>query len=215
MFTKYENGAEVDIEEVYRYENGAEVEAEAVYAYKDGAEVEVWSAGVPPLGIYIPSSTALNKGVQLYIDGDTIHLDGYYVASSGLQSRIVIFVESEEPPTLSIDYVIVPGDEGLSGTIRLRTFTMGYNPKSSTFSNVADDSCIFEASIINGNTVEDIAYQFQTERTDGYYIVLCTQYTASNYNSTYSYWDIPVTIGGLRINGKKVVGHMDGIYELA
>ena len=44
MFTKYENGAEVDIEEVYRYENGAEVEAEAVYAYKDGAEVEVWSA---------------------------------------------------------------------------------------------------------------------------------------------------------------------------
>lgn len=43
MFTKYENGAEVDIEEVYRYENGAEVEAEAVYAYKNGAEVEVWS----------------------------------------------------------------------------------------------------------------------------------------------------------------------------
>lgn len=44
MFTKYESGAEVDIEEVYRYESGAEVEAEGVYAYKNGAEEEVWSA---------------------------------------------------------------------------------------------------------------------------------------------------------------------------
>ncbi len=42
MFTKYESGAEVEIEEVYRYADGAEVEADAVYAVKNGAEEEVW-----------------------------------------------------------------------------------------------------------------------------------------------------------------------------
>jgi len=45
MFTKFQNGAEVEVEEVYKYLNGAEQEAEAVYAYKSGAEVEVWSNG--------------------------------------------------------------------------------------------------------------------------------------------------------------------------
>ena len=42
MFTKYENGAEVNIDEVYRYASGAEQEAEAAYAYKNGAEEVVW-----------------------------------------------------------------------------------------------------------------------------------------------------------------------------
>lgn len=52
MFTKYENGAEVEIGEVYRYESGAEVEAEAVYKYANGAEEEVWSGAK----FYITSS---------------------------------------------------------------------------------------------------------------------------------------------------------------
>jgi hypothetical protein len=52
MFTKYENGAEVEIEEVHRYANGVEQDAEAVYAYKNGAEEEVWSSGK----FYITSS---------------------------------------------------------------------------------------------------------------------------------------------------------------
>lgn len=47
MFTKYENGAEVEIEVVARYDAtaGVEVEAEGVYRYDPtvGAEVEVWS----------------------------------------------------------------------------------------------------------------------------------------------------------------------------
>ncbi len=44
MFTKYENGAEVEIEEVNRFESGAEVEADGVYAVKNGAEEQVWTA---------------------------------------------------------------------------------------------------------------------------------------------------------------------------
>ncbi len=44
MFTKFTNGAEQEIEEVYRFESGAEVEAEAVYRVKNGAEEEIWSS---------------------------------------------------------------------------------------------------------------------------------------------------------------------------
>ena len=42
MFTKFANGAEQEIEEVYRYELGAEVEAEAAYRVINGAEEEIW-----------------------------------------------------------------------------------------------------------------------------------------------------------------------------
>ena len=44
MFTKFANGAEQEIEEVYRYELGAEVEAEAAYRVINGAEEEIWSS---------------------------------------------------------------------------------------------------------------------------------------------------------------------------
>lgn len=44
MFTRYTNGAEQEVNGVYRYANGAEQEAEAVYRYVNGAEQEVWSA---------------------------------------------------------------------------------------------------------------------------------------------------------------------------
>ena len=43
MFTKYKNGAEVEIEEVYRFSNGAEQEADGVYRVKNGAEEQVWA----------------------------------------------------------------------------------------------------------------------------------------------------------------------------
>lgn len=212
MLTKYENGAEVEVTEVARYENGAEVEAEGVYAYKNGAEELVWSAGVPPLGIYA-SSGAINNGIRPCINGDTICLDGEYVGSSGAQSRIVVFVESESPPTLSIDSVLVYGDSNLSGTVRLGAFTMGYNPKSNAFTGMKDLSYVFEAPVKAGGSAEDINYQFSTERTDGYYVILCTYYTESGYDPTYFYSPIQVTVKGLRINGKKIVGNMDGIYE--
>lgn len=44
MLTKFANGAEEEIEGVYRYELGAEVEAEAAYRVISGAEEEIWSA---------------------------------------------------------------------------------------------------------------------------------------------------------------------------
>ena len=44
MFTKYENGAEVEISEVNRFASGAEQEADGVYAVKNGAEEQVWTA---------------------------------------------------------------------------------------------------------------------------------------------------------------------------
>ena len=44
MFTRLENGAEVEMEVVTFVENGAEVEAEGVGAVKDGAEEEVWAS---------------------------------------------------------------------------------------------------------------------------------------------------------------------------
>lgn len=43
MFTKYEKGAEVEIDVVKRYESGAEVDADAVYKVVSGAEEEVWA----------------------------------------------------------------------------------------------------------------------------------------------------------------------------
>lgn len=43
MFTRLENGAEVEMEVVTYVESGAEKEADAVFAVKNGAEEEVWS----------------------------------------------------------------------------------------------------------------------------------------------------------------------------
>ena len=85
MFTKYENGAEVEIEEVYRYENGAEVEAEAVYKYVDGAEEEVWYSAYK----MEETKNTFTNGV-LEVAGDyldyykVMYSDGGSISGSGL-----------------------------------------------------------------------------------------------------------------------------------
>lgn len=222
MFTKYENGAEVDIEAVARYDKdaGLEVEAEGVYKYdtEAGAEVEVWSNGIEPLGLYL-SSTA-KEYCDASITGSTIYLDGLYTASNNVNSRIVIFVESDSPPLITIDSVTIEGvpDIPSGDKIIIAGVNTYYNPKSNTLSsNLVNTNEIVQLASVNicdGSTITDISWQPTLERdNNSYYMILQTYVNASKYDSTHSKTPIWVTIEGLRINGDLVKGNLVGSYE--
>ena len=83
MFTKYENGAEVEIGEVYRYESGAEVEAEAVYKYANGAEEEVWSSATYRFHQYGQNNATING------DG-SVTMGVNWSAQSGGSANLVV-----------------------------------------------------------------------------------------------------------------------------
>ena len=121
MFTKYENGAEVEIGEVYRYESGAEVEAEAVYKYVDGAEEEVWSSASPytfhQYGQY-----------NCTINGDGSATMGFtWSAQSGNYANLLISgaFEAGEEYTLTFDGEVTVSENGSDNTSIYSTFEVG------------------------------------------------------------------------------------------
>ena len=112
MITRYENGAEVEIESAYRFEDGAEQEAEAVYKYKDGAEEAVWEAiqRMSQMNNTLPSGT-----VAGYLQSDTYNgwAIVYFGGNSGGGS-VTYYLEGDfTNPTISFEYVsregAVPG----------------------------------------------------------------------------------------------------------
>ena len=218
MFTKRENGAEVEMTEVVRYESGAEVGAEGVYTVKNGAEEQVWSAmtGVPPINLYA-TSTMNSAGILPYINGDTIYLPCMYTASTGYCSRICALQipSGLQAPKIHIDRILLPGDVGLSGTVTLYAFLYSGNMKSGTPTTnaIIQQATLFTGSIASGNSIENVDYTFTAEITKDCYLFLIAHYTESNYDATYFRWEIPLYIYELQVDDVKIVGDMTGVYE--
>lgn len=108
MFTKYENGAEVEITEVYRYDKSldAEVEAEAVYKYDAniGAEVEVWSNTKSMYSYW--KSDLYDWDVDVSENnGVTYSKYTMYKGTASSADYLYILVDGEfENPTISFDF---------------------------------------------------------------------------------------------------------------
>lgn len=101
MFTKYKNGAEVEIEEVNRFESGAEVEADGVYRVKNGAEEQVWSAVIDmkelenTTTVFSSSPSVGGDGKEYWSIFATTHGGGY----------ITYYIEGDfTNPTISFDW---------------------------------------------------------------------------------------------------------------
>jgi hypothetical protein len=123
MFTKYENGAEVEIDEVYRYESGAEVEADAVYAYKNGAEEEVWSNATYRFHQYGQNNATING------DGSVTMGFGWSAQSGGSANLVVEGVfEVGEEYTLTFTSDITHSDDhgSVGSTVKIGSTSQSY-----------------------------------------------------------------------------------------
>lgn len=101
MFTRLENGAEVEMEVVTRIESGAEVEADAVYVIKNGAEEEVW-ANAKRMSVY-----SKGYGVDYLTSQSEWGRDSYVGFDvSSTDSKTIIFSASKalsKPTTVTFD----------------------------------------------------------------------------------------------------------------
>ena len=102
MFTKYENGAEVEIEEVNRFESGAEVEADGVYTVKSGAEEQVWTAVIKMKELE-NTTTVFSAGTSTNGNDDTKYWSIF--ADTHGSGHITYYIEGDfTNPVISFDW---------------------------------------------------------------------------------------------------------------
>lgn len=94
MFTRYTNGAEQEVNGVYRYANGAEQKAEAAYRYVNGAEQAVWIAAIYVL------KDGVNLGIRSALGASGVYTPEYFggnlVIKSGADYQSEAYIQLTE-----------------------------------------------------------------------------------------------------------------------
>lgn len=208
MFTKYESGAEVEIEEVYRYENGAEVEAEAVYAYKNGAEEEVWSSGIEPYGVYV-YSTSYNS---VTVDGSDITMTCKYANRSGQWARLIVEIPNEATGlTISIDSLMAVGEGRAVDTTSTLSVVLRESDNIYTGSLTSDYNIPVVTTLYSGLATESkgISDYEETFAVSSKYLYLQFGFTkGTGYDSDLSGEPLTLKISDMRLNGKRIKGNI-------
>ena len=195
MFTRLENGAEVEMEVVTRIESGAEVEAEAGYAVKNGAEEEVWGS-LKKLDLL--NRTLINGSVT-----SPSEWGGNTNISPNNGGGLVVYTRkgSWYNPTVEFEFDGLYAYENSSGSILTASAGNLYAY------GVRADGTVDKKGGVTVNTYDSGAQTFSQTFTAGDYVEVGFQFTSATYGSvaTDKFRMQHVNIRNILIDGQKYI----------